>query len=273
MRTDEEMLAALEGFALQAARLVMQAFETGCEISTKADDSPVTWADREAEKLILQGLTRFCADIPVVAEEASSAGIEPEDPGREFLLVDPLDGTREFVERRGDFTINIAVIRDSVPAIGIVVAPTRHVMYSGRPGLAERVRLSEGLDPVDRRPMRVRVCGPVPAIVASRSHRSPETDRYIASFPQAELVSVGSSLKFCMLASGEADLYPRLSRTMQWDTAAGDAVLRGAGGMTETLDGIPLVYGPRTGPESERYANPHFISRGAGLKLPEMQPA
>lgn len=263
MPSDSEILSALEQFALSAGRAVMHAFDNGCTVEAKADDTPVTWADREAERLILAGLAKLCPHIPCVAEEAAACGSVPADPGDEFLLVDPLDGTREFVSRRRDFTINIALIRSGVPVLGVVFAPASRVMYSGAGGRAERMAVDEGFGTGARLAIRVRAPGPVPTVLVSRSHRSEATDRYVSRLSQAELVSIGSSLKFCMLAEGQADIYPRFGRTMQWDTAAGDAVLRAAGGMTATLEGTPLVYGPNRGAESERYANPDFIARGA----------
>jgi 3'(2'), 5'-bisphosphate nucleotidase len=274
MPSDAQLLSTFEALALAAGRVVMDAFVHGCEIEKKADASPVTAADREAERIILAGRREFCPTIPVIAEEAVAAGDYPTDPGEEFLLVDPLDGTREFVDRRAEFTINIALIRKGAPVLGVVYAPASHVLYSGRPGLAEKAETSDGHEIVARRPIRARDGGPIPVVVASRSHRSEETDRYVATLPQAELVSIGSSLKVCMLAAGEADLYPRFSKTMQWDTAAGDAVLRAAGGVTCTLEGEPLSYGPRPGRGVERFANPWFVAKGAdGPHFPIAIPA
>lgn len=273
MPTDAQLLSSFETLALAAGRVVMEAFVHGCEVGEKSDASPVTAADRDAERVILGGLRELCPAIPVIAEEAVAAGDYPSDPGEEFLLVDPLDGTREFVERRGEFTVNIALVRRSAPVLGVVYAPVSRVLYSGAPDLAQRATANEDHGIVARRPVRVRSCGPVPVVVASRSHRSAETDRYIAAFPQAELVSIGSSLKFCLLASGEADLYPRFGRTMQWDTAAGDAVLRAAGGMTRTLDGAPLRYGRHEGQGADRFANPWFVAAGSdGARFPVLIP-
>jgi 3'(2'), 5'-bisphosphate nucleotidase len=262
MPTDAQLLSRFETLALAAGHVVMEAYTHGCEIGEKADTSPVTAADREAERVILSGLREFCPAIPVIAEEAVAAGDYPANPGEEFLLVDPLDGTREFVARRAEFTINIALVRKGEPVLGVVYAPASRLLYSGMPGLAERAETTDGHEIASRRPVSVRRCGPVPAVVASRSHRSEETDRYIASLPQAEIVSIGSSLKFCMLAEGEADLYPRFGRTMQWDTAAGDAVLRAAGGLTCTLDGEALAYGPHERQGIDRFANPWFVAKG-----------
>lgn len=257
---DSQLLAAFEAIALRAGRVVMRAFEEGFAVETKADLSPVTWADQEAERVILVGLAEACPDIPVVAEEAASAGFLPLVDGNTFLLVDPLDGTREFVGKNTDFTVNIALVRDGVPAVGIVYAPARKSYCVGRPGLARLVRLDDAYDVVSDKEIAVREPVEPLKIIASRSHRTAETDAYIARFPGAEIVSVGSSLKFLMLAAGEADLYPRFGRTMQWDTAAGDAVLRAAGGLVTTVGGLPLTYGPREGTGDHPYANPWFIA-------------
>jgi 3'(2'), 5'-bisphosphate nucleotidase len=197
-----------------------------------------------------------------VAEEEYADGIVPPDLGDAFLLVDALDGTKEFVKRGSDFTVNIALVRQGMPEIGAVFAPMRRKLYLGRPGFAEAVDVSEELLAVSRQRIAVRSGFEPLTIVASRSHRTPETDAYILSFRAAEIVSVGSSLKFCLIASAEADLYPRFGRTMEWDTAAGDAVLRAAGGMTRTLDGVALTYGKRGRADEADFANPSFISRG-----------
>lgn len=260
---DVDLLGELEVLALSVGALVMRAFTEGCEVMRKGDDSPVTAADRDAEQMILAGLHGLRPATPVIAEEAVAAGSFPLDPGREFFLVDPLDGTREFVGGRPEFTVNIGLVRDGAPVLGVVYAPASSVLYSGRPGRAERATVGEGFRIAARQSIAVRQRTAHVVVLASRSHRSLETDQYIATLGQAEIVTVGSSLKFGLLAAGEADLYPRYGRTMQWDTAAGDAVLRAAGGMTETLDGKPLTYGLRGGPPGLPYENPDFVARGA----------
>jgi 3'(2'), 5'-bisphosphate nucleotidase len=192
-----------------------------------------------------------------------AAGAVPDIGGGAFILVDPLDGTREFINRNGDFTVNIALVRDGAPSIGAVYAPARNTLYAGRPGEATVAELSPDGVVLSRRPMAARAAANPRRIVASRSHRTPETDSFIDRYPGAETVSVGSSLKFCLLANGEADLYPRFGRTMEWDTAAGDAVLRAAGGTTTLVDGDPFVYGKREQADDVDFANPWFIARGA----------
>jgi 3'(2'), 5'-bisphosphate nucleotidase len=259
---DQAILSVFEELALGAGRKVMEIFTEGCAVDHKADASPVTEADRASEEIILEGLRAAFPDMPCVAEEEASTGILPADLGQAFFLVDPLDGTKEFVKRSGDFTVNIALVRDGVPEIGVVYAPCSRRFFSGRPGRAEMVDVGEAGEISARRAISVREGGPPLTIVASRSHRTPETDSFIGKVDAGDIVSVGSSLKFCLLANGEADLYPRFGRTMEWDTAAGDAVLRAAGGQTTTLDGKPLSYGKRNQPDDADFANPYFIARG-----------
>jgi 3'(2'), 5'-bisphosphate nucleotidase len=259
---DRLMLEIFERLALAAGREVMRVFHAGCAVDRKSDASPVTEADRESEKIILAGLRAAFPDVPCVAEEEASAGIVPPDLDGPFFLIDPLDGTKEFVNRRTDFTVNIALVRDGVPEVGVVFAPCTGRFFSGLPGRAESLEIDGDYQITGRRPISVRTAMAPLAVVASRSHNTPETEAYIRDLGAAEIVSVGSSLKFCLVASAEADVYPRFGRTMEWDTAAGDAVLRAAGGMTRTLDGQPLVYGKRRQSDDEDFANPHFIASG-----------
>lgn len=268
---DEALLAAMEAIARAAGVAVLRAYNEGCEINAKADASPVTAADLEAERIILDGLRAAAPAIPVIAEEEVAAGRDVSPDGPEVFLVDPLDGTREFVGRNGEFTVNIALVRGGVPVLGVVLAPVLGRLFAGRPGHADRVDLDGAMTETSRRRITVRACGPIPTIVASRSHGSPDTERYVSQVKQAELVFVGSSLKFCMIAAGEADIYPRFGRTMQWDTAAGDAVLRAAGGAVRRLDGTDLTYDPPVA-GADRYSNPDFIATGAGVELPVLSP-
>lgn len=259
---DTSMLEIFERLALAAGREVMRVFHAGCAVDRKSDSSPVTEADRESEKIILAGLRAEFPDIPCVAEEEAAAGVMPGELGETFFLIDPLDGTKEFVNRRTDFTVNIALVRHGVPEVGVVFAPCSGRFFSGLPGRAEALEIDGDYQIVSRRPISVRTAATPLAVVASRSHNTPETEAYIRDLGAAEIVSVGSSLKFCLLANGEADIYPRFGRTMEWDTAAGDAVLRAAGGTTRTLDGKPLAYGKRNQADDEDFANPHFIASG-----------
>jgi 3'(2'), 5'-bisphosphate nucleotidase len=256
-----DLLALLETLALKAGREIMRHYTEGFAVENKADASPVTAADRDAEAIILGELCAQVPDLPCVAEENASLGIIPEC-GDAFLLVDPLDGTREFINRRPDFTVNIALIRHGAPVLGVVYAPARDLLFSGGSKGAFELELRDG-EIVGRTEIRVRPrVSSAPVILASLSHRTPETDAYIARFPGSQVCSIGSSLKFCLLARGEADLYPRFGPTMQWDTAAGDAILRAAGGMTRDMDGVPLVYGARG---EDGFSNPFFIAEGASI--------
>lgn len=259
---DAKILGVFEQLALTAGRKVMDVFHAGCSVDKKSDESPVTEADRESEKIILAGLREAFPSIPCVAEEESAAGVAPCSVGSSFFLIDPLDGTKEFINRNTDFTVNIALVRDGVPEIGVVYAPCTQRFFSGRPGSAELVELTEAGEIARRHPIHVRSGATPLTIVASRSHRTPETDDFIGRVEAAEIVSVGSSLKFCLVANGEADIYPRFGRTMEWDTAAGDAILRAAGGSTSTLDGKPLGYGKCNQASDCDFANPYFIARG-----------
>ena len=260
--SDAAILELFERLALEAGRVVMEVFHTGIQVTDKADASPVTQADHAAERVILKGLRAAYPDVPCVAEEEVAEGVDPPELGKVFFLVDPLDGTKEFVRRHTDFTVNIALIRDGAPEIGVVYAPCTGRFFSGRPGRAEAFEARDGKAVSERHRIHVREGRQPLTIVASRSHRTSETDAFIKKVAAAEIVSVGSSLKFCLVAAGEADLYPRFGRTMEWDTAAGDAVLRAAGGNTHTLDGKPLVYGKRNQAGDADFANPHFVSSG-----------
>ena len=252
--TDSDFLDLFERLAIAAGKVVMEVFQNEFAVDTKKDSSPVTLADRAAEAVILDGLRAAFPEIPCVAEEEASAGLYPDRLGDTFFLVDPLDGTREFVARNHDFTVNIALIRHGEPVIGVVFAPARKALYAGRPGEVCKLEGS-----ALRQKIEASLCSQKPRLVASRSHRTAETDAFLARFADSEAVSVGSSLKFCLLASGEADIYPRFGPTMEWDTAAGDAILRAAGGMTFTQDGKPLRYGKR-GTAPADFTNPSFIA-------------
>lgn len=254
------MLDRLMELAMVAGDTILQVYhQSDIAIQIKADSSPVTVADQQAEAVILAGLRRLYPAIPCVAEEEVSSGLLPGDLPALFFLIDPLDGTKEFISRRDEFTVNIALIEHGVPVVGVVYAPALSMLYAGRPGYA--CKLNTSVTPPVASPMYTSpVANPV-RVVASRSYRTPETDDYIQKLDNAVTVSIGSSLKFCLLASGEADLYPRFGRTMEWDTAAGDAVLRAAGGETVTLSGEPLRYGKRQHADDVDFANPWFIAR------------
>jgi 3'(2'), 5'-bisphosphate nucleotidase len=252
--TDAELahlLPPLLDLARGAGAAILTHYQPGIEVRSKSDASPVTAADEEAETIILAGLRRLTPEIPVVSEEAFARGeIASAAPPR-FWLVDPLDGTKEFLKRNGEFTVNIALIDEGKPRLGIVTAPALSLAYAGAgPGSAGEWR--DG----SYRPIAVRT---PPAdgltVVASRSHGDEEAlGRFLDGRRVAATRQAGSSLKFCLLAAGEADLYPRFGRTMEWDTAAGHAVLAAAGGRVRTLRGEDLLYG------KPGFENPHFIA-------------
>lgn len=248
------LASKLTGTALRAGAVTLHYFENDAQDATKkADGSPVTLADQEAEVLILDDLKKVVPDIPVIAEEAVSRGEVPK-VGSRFFLVDPLDGTREFTSGSGQFTVNIGLIEDGEPVFGIVYAPALGDIYVtlgphevavakvAAPHSPGDVELS-GLD---LRNITTRDFDEEGlTVVASKSHGTSEGDEWIAALPipVAGRCNIGSSLKFCLLARGEADLYPRHGPTMEWDTAAGHAVLRAAGGLVTRIDGTPFRYG------------------------------
>ena len=246
--------------ALAAGDITLKYFRTQPELLTKSDGSPVTLADREAEAEVLAGLARHFPDIPVVAEEETEKNGTPRSIGNRFFLVDPLDGTREFINSRADYTVNIALIEEGVPVEGVVYAPAKQLIYWTEGGKAFKAQVTDGTlaraAQIHARPPRE-----TPVIVASRSHRTPETDAFCEKLEPNQFVSAGSSLKFGLVAEGMADIYPRFGRTMEWDTAAGDAVLRAAGGKVITLDGQALRYG-KTPTGDAPFANPDFIALG-----------
>jgi 3'(2'), 5'-bisphosphate nucleotidase len=234
-----------------AGEVVMRHYEAGCDARVKADRSPVTDADEEAEKLILAELNAAFPQLPVVAEEQAAAG-HISKVGSRFFLVDPVDGTKEFVKRGGEFTVNIGEIVDGQPVSGVVLAPAIGRLFVGAVG--------EGAFELAGNAIRDIACRKPDAdglvAVSSRSHPDAKTDELLKSLPIKGHTNAGSSLKFCLVAAGEADIYPRAGTTMEWDTAAGHAVLRAAGGTVTNWDGSPFVYGK---PE---FRNGPFIARG-----------
>lgn len=252
--TRAALLAQMVETARHAGALIMRHYAGDTERRTKADQSPVTAADEEAEKLILDALHIAAPTLPVVAEESAAAGKLPDIVGGTFFLVDPLDGTKEFLNKNGEFTVNIALIERGTPTAGVVFAPAVGRLFWGSAAGA----FEEAHGQTRRIATRAAPSNGMTAI-ASRSHRDRLTDEYLAHYPIANLIAAGSSLKFCVIAAGEADLYPRHGPTMEWDTAAGDAVLRAAGGRVTRLDGrTPLTYGNA----KEKFQNPSFVAWG-----------
>lgn len=255
----EDLLAALRLVAERAGKIILGYYveEAEIEVRSKDDASPVTAADEAAEAFILEALDKLTPEIPVVSEEAASAGHLPDVTGGRFWLVDPLDGTKEFISRNGEFTVNIALIEDGRPVAGVVHAPALAMTWAGaRDGNGARATFAETDKPdMDIRTREMPAEGAV--VVASRRHGAgDQLERFLAKYKVADRVSAGSSVKFCLVAAGRADLYPRFGRTMEWDTAAGHAVLRAAGGEVRTEAGQPLTYG------KPGFENPHFIAYG-----------
>ena len=250
------LLGAIAEAVREAGEAALEVYRRHCassvEVEAKGDGSPLTEADLLVDRLLGVALARIAPDIPVVTEERadSQAGAAPE----RFFLVDPVDGTKEFVRRAHEWTVNVGLIENGVPTLGVIAAPALGRLFGADPGGAWEREAAGG-----RRAMRVRAV-PESGVecVASKSHRTPETDAFIAANGIERTVSAGSSLKFCLLASGEADIYPRFGPTMEWDTAAGDAILRAAGGSVRSLEGgapgDPLAYG------KPGWRNPHFLA-------------
>ena len=250
------LLPALEDLARRAGAVILEVYHSDFAVERKDDASPVTEADRRAEALILPGLAALLPGVPAVAEEEAAAGRIPAVGGNPFWLVDPLDGTKEFVKRNGEFTVNIALVVAGVPVAGVVYAPVPDRMWSGAAGAGASVVDGQG-----RR--HAIACRPVPetgaVVLTSRSHRNPAAlEAWMAPLPAAVLDFAGSSLKFCRVAEGSADFYPRFGPTNEWDTAAGHAVLLAAGGEVVTFAGAPLGYG-KVG-----FGNPDFLARAMG---------
>jgi 3'(2'), 5'-bisphosphate nucleotidase len=245
-------ISKLVNLAVLAGEAIIDIYETDFGSRVKADHSPVTEADEKAEAIILSGLRKLWPDIPVVAEEAAAAGHIP-TVGTQFFLVDPLDGTKEFLSRNGEFTVNIALIENGVPKLGVVYAPAIKKIYWGEIGVGAAIaKVGEAWRAIQTRSLPEAGA----TVLASRSHRDAATDDYLATIKVAEIIGAGSSLKFCTIAEGLADLYPRFGRTMEWDTAAGHAVLVAAGGKVLTVDGLALTYGKL----GRGFDNPAFIA-------------
>ena len=259
----EQLTTVMRTLALEAGDKIMEIYDSpDFDVRSKSDDSPVTAADEAADAIISAGLRAAFPDVALVTEEQADTHSEAANT---FLIVDPLDGTKEFIKRRGDFTVNIAYVVDGVPLRGVVYAPAKQRMFFT---LADGSTVEE-VAPFAKDAMGavnpIKVSNPDNAallVVASKSHRDQATDDYIAKYNVADMKSAGSSLKFCLIATGEADIYPRVGRTMEWDTAAGHAVLNGAGGQVVRFDDhTPLTYGKDT------FANPFFIAYAPGVTL------
>jgi len=226
--------------AQKAGAAIMEIYQSPFTVEMKSDDSPLTAADRAAHVIIESGLQELYPEISLLSEEGRGIPFDERKSWRQFWLVDPLDGTKEFIKRNGEFTVNIALIEDGFPVVGIVHLPAAGKTYYG--GKGDGAWLEEEGSPAVMIHSRVPRAGRGLTVVMSRSHPSPELDDYLAGIDVAESISVGSSLKFCVVAEGKADLYPRLGPTMEWDTAAGQAVVESAGGKVVDLAGNRLRY-------------------------------
>lgn len=253
------LLNQIEQIALQAGAAIMEIYRRDFTVEEKADKSPLTEADKAANDIIVAGLQALPEAIPVLTEEAVAEFTGADTEGR-YWLVDPLDGTKEFIKRNGEFTVNIALIERGRPVLGVVVAPALNVTYLGAEGVGAFKTDSAG----DRQ--EIQVCQHQPdrswRVVGSRSHASQETLDWLQPLGDYELIPMGSSLKICLVAEGEADLYPRLGPTCLWDTGAAHAVVNAAGGRLETPDGKVLTYD-----NTSETLNPWFVVYGASCEI------
>ena len=249
-------LEAVEALARDAGRRILEIYETDFAVTRKADQSPVTEADHAAQALILAGLARLAPDVPVLAEESAEVPYERRAGWERLWLVDPLDGTKEFVSRNGEFTVNIALIERGAPVLGVVHVPVQDLTYAACRGGGAYKRIGDGA-PVAIHAARYDGAR-APRVVASRSHARRADAGFLERLGAHELLAIGSSLKFCLVAEGAADVYPRLGRTMEWDTAAAQCIVEAAGGKVLDPDNRPLHYNKRS------LDSPWVIASGAG---------
>lgn len=237
----------------EASERVLHIYQSDFKVSYKSDDSPITAADTAAHDIITHGLRRISRDIPILSEEGKDIPWEERKHWRRFWLVDPVDGTKDFTQRTGEFTVNIAMIEDGEPVMGVVIAPALKEAFWGVVGEGAHMRDRTG------RVHRIRVSEPkdVKRVVASKNHLNAETRAFIDRLGEHELVQAGSSLKFCRIAEGHADIYPRMGPTCEWDTGAAQAVLVAAGGKVQTVDGKSMKYG------KQDVLNPYFVAAGS----------
>lgn len=263
----ERLLDGLSEILSRAAQATLAIPFSSVEHRVKNDLSPVTAADEASEAVILEGLARLLPGVPVVAEECAAGGNVPRTLGPSFVLVDPLDGTKEFLAGRDEFTVNIAIVTHGVPIAGLIAAPAQGLMWRGVVGAkAERLRLKLGVAPADayeRTVIHARVAPERLTVATSRTHLDEVTEDFLARLPIAKRYMCGSSVKFCQIAQGDADIYPRLSPTCEWDIAAGIAILVAAGGAVTAPDGGPLPFGGLT----RRFLVPGFIAWGDPARM------
>ena len=260
---NEKICFTFRKLAIEAGRSIMEVYnQNNFEIKIKSDDSPVTIADEAADKIIYSGLKEAFPGVPIVTEEQANTHSEKADT---FFIVDPLDGTKEFIHRRGDFTVNIAFVSKGIPIVGVVYAPAKKRLFYTDKDLKSVEEFGHHELKEIGKIKYISVSEPNPSqliVVASKSHRDKALEKYIEKYNVSDSRAAGSSLKFCLIAAGEADLYPRVGRTMEWDTAAGHAILSGAGGFVVRYDNHqPLVYG------KPLFENPFFIAYSPGVNL------
>ncbi|GAA4496311.1 3'(2'),5'-bisphosphate nucleotidase CysQ [Pseudaeromonas paramecii] len=255
MQLEKSLIESVIRLAEEAGRAILAVYDGPIDVTVKQDDSPLTQADKAAHRVIVDALAQLTPELPVLSEESDEAQKLARLGWSRYWLVDPLDGTKEFIRRNGEFTVNIALIEEGVSTFGVVHLPVQQLSYWGGQAYGAFKRSHAG-------ETAIAVRHPQPAevlkVIGSRSHLSVETQDYLAALGDHELLSVGSSLKFCRVAEGEAHLYPRLGPTCEWDTAAAQAVLEGAGGEVVTLEGEPLRY------SKAELLNPWFIARPKG---------
>ncbi|MCG8523343.1 MAG: 3'(2'),5'-bisphosphate nucleotidase CysQ [Pseudomonadales bacterium] len=237
----------------EASEKVLHIYQSDFKVNYKEDHSPITAADIASHDIIVKGLRQISRDIPILSEEGAAIPWEERKKWRRFWLIDPIDGTKDFTQRTGEFTVNIAMIEDGEPVMGVVTAPALKEAFWGIKGEGAHMRDRTG------RVHRIRVAEPKDTlrVVASKNHLNEETRAFIETLGSHETVQAGSSLKFCRIAEGHADIYPRMGPTSEWDTAAAHAVLVAAGGKVQTPEGQPLIYG------KENILNPNFIAAGS----------
>jgi 3'(2'), 5'-bisphosphate nucleotidase len=252
--TQTELLANVVRLAQQAGNAILSVYGGQFEVTHKTDQSPLTLADLRSHEIIAQGLHALTPDVPVLSEEASDISFEQRQQWPRYWLVDPLDGTKEFVSRNGEFTVNIALIEDHAPVLGVVHVPITSTTYTGAIGVGA-FRLING-EATEQLHVRSPAATPL-RIVGSRSHRGDSLDQYLPRLAPFEMIAIGSSLKFCLVAEGSADFYPRFGPTSEWDTAAAQAVVEAAGGAVVKTDGEPLRYNTKA-----ELLNPHFLVYG-----------
>lgn len=249
-----ELLNQIEALSVKAGEAILEIYESGdFGVDHKSDDSPLTKADLASHNVIIAGLEQLTPDTPILSEESADIPFEERQTWNKYWLVDPLDGTKEFIKKNGEFTVNIALIEDGKSVLSVVYVPVSNVCYSAAVGVGVFKRQNGKKSSIGvKKNSRFK-----PTVVGSRSHMSDEVKAYLERLGQHELVSMGSSLKFCLVAEGEADLYPRLGLTSEWDTAAAQCIVEQAGGCVVTLDNKPLLYNSK-----ESLLNPHFMVYG-----------